>query len=164
MPDFFSYCCCSSVSYRLMVPRLKKRGVAIETEIEYRVGAYFVLAANIKSIDWVKMMQYSKKDKDIRRRNWEAQQSRRNKLREGTGDEADSTDDEPSRMSRVVQSYHRVRSITAFEVIATCLAWLDYLPRIVSVPFCWITYHFFLKSTMKIFILSTAADRKCELK
>ena len=29
--------------YRFMVPDMKLRGVTIETEIEYRVGAYFVL-------------------------------------------------------------------------------------------------------------------------
>ena len=38
--------------YRLMGPSLLSRGVKIQTDIEYREGAYFVLAVNIRSIDW----------------------------------------------------------------------------------------------------------------
>lgn len=145
-----------------MVPRLKRRGVIIETEIEYRVGAYFVLAVNVKSIDWVTFLKYSKRDQDLRRQKWKEEQGRREKLREGTADEgkADSANEEPSKVSRMIQLVQRVRSITAFEVLASCLAWLDYLPRVISVPFCWIMYHCFLKATMKTYILSTAADSK----
>lgn len=144
-----------------MVPRLKRRGVTLETEIEYRVGAYFVLAANIKSIDFVKLMMYSRSERDIRRKKWQDEQGRRDKLREGTADEGESADDAQSTVSRIKHLVQRVRGITTFEVIAHCLAWLDYLPRIISVPFCWIMYYCFLKTTLKMFILSTAADRKC---
>jgi len=149
--------------YRLMVPRLKRRGVTIETEIEYRVGAYFVLAANVKTIDWVKLMKYSKRDKEARQKKWKEEQVRRDKLREGTAEEgkADDIDDSgASKVSRIVLFFQRMRAITMFEVIANCLAWLDCLPLIISVPFCWIMYHCFMKATVKIFILSTAADRK----
>eukprot|EP00814_Leptocylindrus_danicus_P016260 CAMPEP_0116046552 /NCGR_PEP_ID=MMETSP0321-20121206/28343_1 /TAXON_ID=163516 /ORGANISM="Leptocylindrus danicus var. danicus, Strain B650" /LENGTH=629 /DNA_ID=CAMNT_0003528221 /DNA_START=920 /DNA_END=2810 /DNA_ORIENTATION=+ len=41
--------------YRLLPMELAKRGVMVDTEIEYRVGAFFVLGVNIKSIDWTKL-------------------------------------------------------------------------------------------------------------
>jgi len=145
-----------------MVPRLKKRGVRVETEIEYRVGAYFVLAANIMHVDWVKLMSYSREAKKIRQQKWIEAQGRRDKLREGTAEE-DADEEAPkskfsSQFVQIGSFIQRARAITAFEVIANCLAWLDYLPRIISVPFCFITYHCFLKATVNVFILSTAAD------
>lgn len=113
--------------YRLMAPRLKRRGVTIETEIEYRVGAYFVLAANIKSIDWVKCMMYSRKDRALRQKKWKEEQVRRDKLREGTAEEGkvDDTDDTgaSSKFRLLISFFQRVRNISMFEVIANCLAW-----------------------------------------
>ena len=45
--------------YRFMVPQMKLRGITIETEIEYRVGAYFVLGVNINEIDWITLMRHT---------------------------------------------------------------------------------------------------------
>lgn len=150
----------SHVHFRLIVPRLKRRGVTVETELEYRVGAYFVLATNVKSIDWVKLMKYSRKDRELRQQTWREEKVRRDKLREGTADGDKEDEKRPSKINRLKQLFQRVWQITMFEVIANCLAWLDYLPYVISVPFCWIMYHCFLKATMKIYILSTAADSK----
>lgn len=146
--------------YRLVVPRLKRRGIVVETEIEYRVGAYFVLAANVKRIDWVKFLTFSGKELELRQQKWQDEQVRRDKLREGTTGEGDKEDEKLSTFTRIKHAIQRVRQITTFEVIALCLALSSHLPYIISVPFWWLMYHLFIKATMNIFILSTAADSK----
>jgi hypothetical protein len=145
--------------YRLIVPRLKRRGIAIETEIEYRVGAYFVLAANVKHVEWVKFLMYSRKDKELRQKKWQEEQVRRDKLREGTTGEGVNDDEKLSKFTQIKHSVHRIWQMTTFEVIANSLALSSYLPYVISVPFWWLMYHLFFKATMNIFIMSTAADR-----
>jgi hypothetical protein len=62
--------------YNLLKPRLKRRGVTIETEIEYRVGPYFVLAVNITTIDWRRLIRATHRDVNLRKVRWE--ENRRN--------------------------------------------------------------------------------------
>ena len=157
---FVVNCDRSFIQYRLIVPRLKRRGIAIETEIEYRVGAYFVLAANVKHVEWVKFLMYSRKDKELRQKKWQEEQVRRDKLREGTTGEGVNDDEKLSKFTRIKHSVHRIWQMTTFEVIANSLALSSYLPYVISVPFWWLMYHLFFKATMNIFIMSTAADSK----
>jgi hypothetical protein len=145
-----------------MAPQLKPRGVSVETEIEYRVGPYFIIAVNILSVKWVVFMRFSYKDNLDRNKKWAQEQSRREKLRQGTAEEGKATDaeEEPSKLKRTVQYIQRLRTLTLFDVIAKSLACLHHLPWIVSVPICWSMYHVFLRATMRRYILNTVTDGK----
>ncbi len=56
---------------------MRRRGVTIETEIEYRNGPYFVLAVNVKTIDWLKLIKFTSKEVAERKYRWKEQQKRR---------------------------------------------------------------------------------------
>ena len=145
-----------------MAPQLTPRGVSVETEIEYRVGPYFIIAVNVLSVNWAMFMRYSHKDNLDRNKKWAQKQSRREKLRQGTAEEgkAADADEEPSKLKRAIQYIHRLRHLTLFDVIAKSLAWLHHLPWIVSVPICWAMYHGFLRATMRRYIIYTVTDGK----
>ena len=64
---------------------MKRRGITIETEIEYRVGPYFVLAVNIRSVDWGKLIKATQKDVVMRESRWAAQK-RQKAIEEGRTD------------------------------------------------------------------------------
>jgi hypothetical protein len=145
-----------------MAPQLKPRGVSVETEIEYRVGPYFIIAVNVLSVSWIMFMKFSYKDNRLRKQKWAQEQSRREKLREGTAEEGKATDaeEEPSKLKRALQSIQRLRKWTLFDIIANSLALLHHLPWIISLPICWSMYHVFLRKTMRKYILNTVTDGK----
>jgi hypothetical protein len=145
-----------------MPPQLKSRGVQVETEIEYRVGPYFIIAVNVLSVSWVMFMNFSYKDNRVRRQKWAQEESRRQKLREGTAEEGKATDaeEEPSKLKRALHFIQMLRNKTLFDIITKSLSLLYHLPWIVSVPICWSMYHVFLRKTMRRYILNTVTDGK----
>lgn len=130
--------------------KLKRVGVGVDIEIEYRVGPYFVLAVNIKTIQWRKIMAYSHKETLRRKQKWAQEQNRR--------DELNAEQEKPSKLRRSVQWLQTLRRLTIFEVIAQQLSWLNHFPLIISIPICWILYYFLFDATMRRFILITVTN------
>lgn len=146
-----------------MAPQLKRRGVAIETEIEYRVGPYFVLAVNIISIDWTKLIKYSHRLVTKQKKEWIADQGRREELREEHLTEErkgkhKQHSPHPNAFMSVVNLPFRLYQLTRFEILAQFLSWMYYVHWTISIPVCWILFQFFIQSTMNKYILTTVAD------
>ena len=142
--------------YRLLKPKMNRRGITIETEIEYRVGPYFVLAVNIRSIDWGKFIKANQKDVAFRESRW-AQQKLQKALEEGSqGDE----ETKPSRFHKGCEVLNHFRRMTKFDLIAQVLAWLYYCHWIVYWPICNFYYYTFMGSTIRSFIISSVTDGK----
>ncbi|GKY92133.1 hypothetical protein MPSEU_000184700 [Mayamaea pseudoterrestris] len=134
--------------YRLLTPRLKRRGVAIETEIEYRVGGYFVLAVNILAIDWQRLMKANVVDVANRLKRWKTEELLRNeevKAKEWF-------------WHTWYSYFRRLMSLTWFDVLTRVLSLLYYFHWIISVPICWLAYHSPLATTIRMFILSSVTD------
>ena len=129
---FILYC----IMYRILSPGLAKQGVEVETDIEYRARSFFVLGVNILSIDWVKLMAYSNAESRYREENWM-------KKRESK-----------SRPKNSIKFF----SLTWNEVVSKFLAWLHFLPWMISVPFWKFLYYLFLKRTIHLYILKSITD------
>ena len=146
-----------------MAPQLKRRGVAIDAEIEYRVGPYFVLAVNIISIDWTKLIKYSHRLVTKQKKEWIADQGRREELREDLLLEERKHAPPPARLitfGSVVNVPFRLHQMTRFDILAEFLSWMYLVHWTISIPICWILHHFFIESTINKYILSTVADGK----
>jgi hypothetical protein len=146
-----------------MAPQLKGRGVIIETEIEYRVGPYFVLAVNIKSIQWSKLIKYSHRVVTKRYKQWIADQDRRDELREELAIEEGL----PVRgrvnnggVRGLVMYLGRLFLLTKIELLAQFLSWMYYVHWTISTPLCMIIYRLFMRSTTRKYILTSVADGK----
>lgn len=141
-----------------MAPQLKRRGVKIETEIEYRVGPFFVLAVNILSIDFTKLCKYSHRLVAKRKKEWAEDQERRDELQKDLAQEDAAKEASTSAHHRLFGWIRRVSNLTRLEFIAQFLAWMHYLHWIIHIPLCWIVYYFFCRTSMRKYILSTVAD------
>jgi len=141
--------------YRLISPALKRRGVLIKTEIEYRVGPYFVLAVNINSIHWAKLIKYSHKLVERRREEWKNDQIRRDNLNEEV---QETTDHSHSLCSRLHSQWCYVCSMRNNEIIANFLYCVHYLPWSVSSPICWVLFHWIIPLIIRQYILEGVAD------
>lgn len=98
--------------YNLLKPRLKRRGVTIETEIEYRVGPYFVLAVNITTIDWRRLIRATHRDVNVRKMRWE--ENRRNEDSEHEGGEKKRF------FMRWMEYFKRLFRLTKYDVRSRC--------------------------------------------
>jgi hypothetical protein len=146
-----------------MAPQLKRRGVAIDTEIEYRVGPYFVLAVNVISIDWTKLIKYSHRLVSKQKKQWIADQGRREELREEllTEERKHKTPTQhPGAFMSVLNVPFRLYQLTKFDVLAQFLSCMYYVHWTIAIPVCWILFRFFIQSTMHKYILATVADGK----
>lgn len=140
--------------YRLLKPKMNRRGITIETEIEYRVGPYFVLAVNIRSIDWGKFILANQKDVANRESRWKAQK-RQKALEEGSqaGEETNA-----NKFQKGCEMLNHFRRMTKFDMIAQVLAWLYYCHWIIYWPICCFYYYTFMGSTVRSFIISSVTD------
>lgn len=134
--------------YRLLTPRLKRRGVTIETEIEYRVGPYFVLAVNIKTIDWWKLIKATNRDVALRQVRWESEQKKDVDLELGKS----------SVLRRQLVYMKGILDMSIFDVIERTMAFLYHFHWFVYLPVCWVAYHTVLGSAIRQFILASVAD------
>jgi hypothetical protein len=135
-----------------MAPQLKRRGVIIETELEYRVGPFFVLAVNIISIDWTKLIQYSHRLVNKKKDDWIAHRKDDGKLPAET-----------STLTSILQTLFRLSQLTRFECLAQLLAWMYYLHWAIYTPICWFLFKYCINSTMHKYILATVTDGKPSL-
>jgi hypothetical protein len=128
-----------------------RRGVTIETEIEYRVGPYFVLAVNIKTIDWWKLIKSTHKDTLQRQARWEKER-RNNATNES--DNKKTISFFRSKFDFLQDSFN----LSVFDVIERTIALLYYFHWTIYLPICWIAYYILLGPTFRHFILATVAD------
>ena len=138
----------SNDTYRLLTPRLKRRGVTIETEIEYRVGPYFVLTVNINSIDWRKLIWATHRDVVQRNVRWEKE--RQQQLQQ---------DGERRGFWRRRLDYCKnLCELTGFDAITQFFAFLYRFHWIIYLPVCWVAYNIVLGTSIRHFILSSVTD------
>lgn len=128
-----------------------RRGVTIETEIEYRNGPYFVLAVNIKTIDWWKLIKTTRKDTLQRQARWEKERKKTDKV---DLDGKRKISFSGSRWS-FLQGYFR---LSTFDMIERTLALLYYVHWSIYLPICWFFYYIIMGPTLRHFILTTVAD------
>jgi hypothetical protein len=139
------------VFYSLLTPRLKRRGVTIETEIEYRVGPYFVLAVNVKKVDWRRLVRAAHRDVEEAKSRWKLEQEEKN-------------DDEKTDVKRkgVIMSFlflcYRLTQMTKFEVMAQFLAWCYNIHWGLYTPICFLLYCSFLGELFRRYFLATVSD------
>eukprot|EP00980_Cylindrotheca_fusiformis_P005098 scaffold1083_cov114-Cylindrotheca_fusiformis.AAC.2 len=145
--------CCSTIkrsipvrsSSSYLILRCRRRGVIIETEIEYRVGPYFVLAVNILNVHWQRLLKTANRDVTERRSRWKKE------------NEADDKQKDLSRPAALVVLCLRLMRLTRIEVLAQLLAWMYYLHWVLYMPICTMLYHLFPK-TFRTYFLSSVAD------
>jgi VAD1 Analog of StAR-related lipid transfer domain len=149
-----------------MVPQLKRRGVTIETEIEYRVGPYFILAVNVKNIDWQKLIKFTHRDVRRRRNDWKQEQARREERQTDPG-AAGNSDDEKTESDTVETSnvvvqflniFRMMWKFTSTEMVALFLSSMFYVHWTISLPLCTIFYNLLLRTAMRRYVLSTVTD------
>jgi hypothetical protein len=129
-----------------------RRGVTIETEIEYRVGPYFVLAVNIKTIDWWKLIKSTHKDSLQRQARWLKERGEKDKNRDA------KVVPTASFIRRNIDYFQDLFRLSVFDVIERIFALLYYFHWTVYVPICWISYYSYLGPSIRQFILTTVAD------
>mmetsp|Transcript_37812 Transcript_37812/g.85087 ORF Transcript_37812/g.85087 Transcript_37812/m.85087 type:complete len:915 (+) Transcript_37812:113-2857(+) len=130
--------------YRLMGPSLLSRGVKIQTDIEYREGAYFVLAVNILSIDWKLLLT------------WVAEEQR--ELKKSRVVDGKTTSKKKTRsLTEIVQSFTYFFP-TFNELLAYLLTCMHQLPSIVSVPVLRLAYALFLRYSIDHLILNATSN------
>jgi hypothetical protein len=136
-----------------LTPRLKRRGVIIDTEIEYRVGPYFVLAVNVKKVDWRRLVKAAHRDVEEAKSRWKFEQEEKN--------DDEKADAKPQ---GVIVSFlclcYRLTQLTKLEVMAQFLAWCYYFHCGLYTPFCFLLYHSFLGEVFRRYFLATVSDGK----
>ncbi|GAX10254.1 hypothetical protein FisN_3Lh456 [Fistulifera solaris] len=136
--------------YRLLTPRLQRRGVNIETEIEYRVGPYFVLAVNVTSIDWVRLIKATHKDVERRQARWRKERKEHNDEYEASGQE--------SLLTRLKNYGSGIRDKSLNDWIEQSFYLLYFLHWSIYLPLCYIVYYGILGRSIRNFIISSVTD------
>ena len=137
---------------RLLTPRLKRRGVTIETEIEYRIGPYFVLAVNVKKVEWRRLVKAAFRDVSEAKNRWILEQEERN------DEENKPVAAKPHRSFLV--SMYGLTKMTKFEAMAQFLAWCYHFHWAFYTPICFLLYHSFLGELFRRYFLATVSDGK----
>lgn len=128
--------------YRLLTPRLLRRGVSIAAELEYRAGPYFCMAVNIQNIQWTKLLAVSARD--FRRRK-QAEQSQ--------------TDERAKHWIRAyfVDIPIRLVNLSMMDAIAYAAFFLHRFHWTIGIPVCWLAYQI-LGTAIRKFILASVMD------
>mmetsp|Transcript_833 Transcript_833/g.1322 ORF Transcript_833/g.1322 Transcript_833/m.1322 type:complete len:971 (+) Transcript_833:90-3002(+) len=138
--------------YRRMAPGMKKRGVTIETEIEYRVGPFFVLAVNVQKIDWIKLIKFTHKDVQEREKKW------REELERNRQQENESTGEIVAAQRKSWSKYmYMLCQLTRFEIFGQFLSWIYHVHWIISLPICTVLY-VLIPSTVRTYLLQSVTD------
>jgi hypothetical protein len=122
---------------------LKRRGVTIETEIEYRVGPYFVLAVNVITVDWQKLIKATHKDVIIRNARWQ-------KDREGEAEKIGS-------FRQKLASFIALLDLSVNDAIAQSLSILYNFHWIIYLPICFIA-NLLIGARIRHFIIASVTD------
>ena len=157
-----------------MPPQLEQRGVTIQTEIEYRVGQYFVLAVNVLQIDWILLMDHTQKMLARRRTKWIRDQRMRlekdslvekvgkdrwkNKYgRDGGGGGKKKTRNKKKSFHEFLVAIRR-RFPSRNEVVAHFLTLMNRLHFIIAIPLLHLCYSLFFKYAVDKYILTVVTD------
>ena len=119
---------------------MKRRGVFIESEIEYRVGPYFVLAVNVLSVDWTRLLKITYRDVLDRRLKW---------IKTAESDDAKGV----TRRYGPLASIMRLSKMTRMDVLANILAVLYHTNWVVYTPICWFLYRFLIGEIFRKYFL-----------
>lgn len=128
---------------RLFPAQLRRFGAEINTEIEYRKGAFFILSVNVLSIDWIILMKYFHKLAKKRKEAW---------AKSGSPD--DSAEGKEHSITNITSIFSKY---TLFEVIERCLCGLYYVHWVISVPFFFLVERL-CSRTIKRFIITAVTD------
>mmetsp|Transcript_1985 Transcript_1985/g.5493 ORF Transcript_1985/g.5493 Transcript_1985/m.5493 type:complete len:415 (-) Transcript_1985:19-1263(-) len=129
-------------------PRLKRHGITIESEIEYRVGPFFVLAVNIKRIDWRRFIKSTHRDVVERRNKWQRKQEQ---------DELGGKE-QVGMLQCWSSTIARLRHMSKYEWLSYFIAFLYHFHWTIYLPVCWVTYHVLMGNLYRTFILQHVAD------
>jgi VAD1 Analog of StAR-related lipid transfer domain len=131
--------------------------MVIETEIEYRVGPYFVLAVNIQSIDWRKLVRATYRDA--------AQRQAQNVVPGAESSvsvppaRATTPAKIPERRERLLWRHvQSLWNLSLFDMIERTMVVLHNVHYLVYLPLCWLAYYCLCGSAIRQFILSSVAD------
>ncbi|KAL7565140.1 hypothetical protein ACA910_021520 [Epithemia clementina (nom. ined.)] len=148
--------------YRLLTPRLKRRGVTIETEIEYRVGPYFVLAVNVLRIDWRQLLKATHKVVRLQHERWERSQEeeKQHHLQQQQDEGGDhQPPPHPSLLVQCKEYLIHLYQLTRLDFVAHIFSWLYRNTHwLFYQPLCILCYHTFFGSLIRHFILSSVSD------
>lgn len=140
--------------YRLLVPELKRRGVHIETDIEYRSGAFFVLAINILSIDWIRFIEYTHNDIVLRQRRAAAAAAKSKSFIDSKSSEG------TNKQRRYPMLGFRKRIPTPLDAWGYVIGMLYYIHWTISLPLCYFWYFLLLRRHINWFICQSVVDGK----
>lgn len=122
----------------------------IETEIEYRVGPYFVLAVNVSSIDWTRLIKATHKDVELRKARWMKERKEQ------------SDDDQPNGRESLLMCCRRyglrIRDMSLNEWIEQSFYAFYFLHWMIYIPLCYVMYYGFLGHSIRNFIISSVTD------
>jgi hypothetical protein len=144
-----------------MGPQLQLRGVAIQTEIEYRSGQYFVLAVNVLHIDWILLFDHTAKQLARGKRRWQREQRLREQRSPSVIAASAASKETPKKRRRSFKGLliaTRMRFPSRNEVVAQFLALMDRFHFIISLPLVNILYYTFCKYMVDKYILTVVTD------
>lgn len=120
----------------------------INTEIEYRKGAFFILSVNVLSIDWIILMKHFHNSAKRRKEAW---------AKSGASDD-DSEEKEQNTIKIYFTSlFSKLSKLTFFDAIERFLSLLYYFHWVISVPLCSLIERLFSR-TVKRFIITAVTD------
>jgi len=117
--------------------------------LEYRVGPYFCLAVNIKSIQWLKLLAVTARDLE-RRRSSESSQNEGKKAHHRVFFLVELP-------KRLIQLPRRLRHLSLVDAVAYLFSFLHNLHWTLSIPSCWLVYQL-LGTAIREFILASVMD------
>lgn len=123
-----------------------------------RNGPYFVLAVNIKTIDWNKLIKFTSKEVTERKSRWKEQQKRRTEAKDHADSGAGKNNEGSIRC--LVRLIYHFTQFTVDEVLAQVLACLYYFHWVFYYPVLVVAYKMFLGPVVRKFIISSVADGK----
>jgi len=149
--------------YRLIGPRLEQRGVSIQTDIEYRTGPFFVIAVEVKNIDWILLMEHTARQWARRKREWVRDQRVResvaaSKLRLENDEGAENKTKKKRSLPEILIAIRRRYFPSRNEVIAYMLASFYHLHFFISLPILQVLYALGLKYPVDKYILRVVSD------
>jgi hypothetical protein len=123
-------------------------------------GRYFVLAVNVKTIDWLKLIKFTSKEVAERKYRWKEQQKRRIEVKDLVEGATSRNAANEGALRCLVKLVYQSTQLTVDEVLAQLLACLYYVHWGFYYPLLVVAYKIFLGPIVRKFIISSVADGK----
>jgi len=111
-----------------------------------------VLAVNIKTIEWTRLIKASRKDLLARQAKWGKEQRE---------DNDESEDDRKNNLKEMLENVIRTFSLTKFDIVANFFALLCNFHWIIYWPICAVVYWTPIGEIIRSFIIASAVDEVC---